>query len=172
MATAGGAPAGAFAATGLPGTQASLFTYQLVPTATGLALQSVAIAWLAIISEPTVPYASLIIPFVLAGSGMALVFAPAANSVLGSVAGREAGKASGATNAIRELGGVLGVAVLASVFSSHGSYVSPATFSDGVTAALPIAAAVLALGALVALLVPGKPRRERRSAAVAEPVAA
>src|SRR3954470_9823454 len=137
--------------------------------AAGLALQSIAIAWLAVVSEPSVPYASLIIPFVLAGSGMALVFAPAANSVLGSVDGREAGKASGATNAIRELGGVLGVAVLASVFSSHGSYVSPATFSDGVTAALPIAAAVLAVGALVALLVPGKARRERRGAAVAEP---
>jgi hypothetical protein len=36
--SAGAAPA-AFAATGLPGTQASLFTYQLVATPTGLALQ-------------------------------------------------------------------------------------------------------------------------------------
>ena len=47
---------------------------------------------------------------------MALVFAPAANAVLGSVRTEEAGQASGATNAIRELGGVLGVAVLPSVF--------------------------------------------------------
>src|SRR5436190_2802823 len=140
--------------------------------ATGLALQSVAIAWLAIVSEPSVPYASLIIPFVLAGSGMALVFAPAANSVLGSVDGREAGKASGATNAIRELGGVLGVAVLASVFSANGSYATPATFSAGVSAALPVGAAVLAVGALIALFVPAKRRQERTAAAVAEPVAA
>ena len=56
-------------------------------------------------------------PFILAGAGMALVFAPAANAVLGAVRPEEAGQASGATNAIRELGGVLGVAVLASVFA-------------------------------------------------------
>jgi len=40
------------------------------------------------------------------------------------------GQASGATNAIRELGGVIGVAVLASVFSANGSYASPQAFSD------------------------------------------
>ena len=141
--------------------------------ATGLALQSVAITWLAIVSEPTVAYSSLLIPFVLAGTGMALVFAPAANAVLGSVRAAEAGKASGATNAIREVGGVLGVAVLASVFSSHGSYATPATFNAGLTAALPIGGAVLGAGALIALLVPAKKRRaERRDVPVAEPAAA
>jgi EmrB/QacA subfamily drug resistance transporter len=125
---------------------------------TGLALQSIAIAWLAIVSEPAMAYAAVIVPFVLAGTGMALVFAPAANAVLRSVAPSETGKASGATNAIRELGGVLGVAVLASVFSTSGSYASPAAFSDGVTAALPIGAALLAVGAVIALFVPGKER--------------
>jgi nitrate/nitrite transporter NarK len=140
--------------------------------ATGLALQSIAIAWLAVISEPTLAYSAVIVPFVLAGTGMALVFAPAANAVLGSVAPAEAGKASGATNAIRELGGVLGVAVLASVFSANGSYESPAAFSDGVTAALPIGAAVLAVGALIALLVPAKRRERRERIGAAEPVAA
>jgi EmrB/QacA subfamily drug resistance transporter len=140
--------------------------------AMGLALQSVAITWLAIVSDPTVAYSSLIVPFVLAGAGMALVFAPAANAVLGSVRPDEAGKASGATNAIRELGGVLGVAVLASVFTANGSYATPATFTAGVTAALPVGAAVLAVGAVIALLVPAKPRRERSQVAVADPVPA
>ena len=55
-----------------------------------------------------------------------------------SVRPQEAGQASGATNAIRELGGVMGVAVLASVFSANGSYASPQAFTDGVVAALPI----------------------------------
>jgi EmrB/QacA subfamily drug resistance transporter len=140
--------------------------------ATGLALQSIAIAWLAAISDPTTAYGSLILPFILAGTGMALVFAPAANAVLGSVGPDETGKASGATNAIRELGGVLGVAVLASVFTANGSYTSPAAFSDGVTAALPVGAVVLAAGALVALLVPAKRRGERQTIAAAEPAAA
>jgi EmrB/QacA subfamily drug resistance transporter len=120
----------------------------------GLALQAVAIGWLASVSEPGTAYASLVLPLALGGAGMALVFAPAANAVLGAVAPEEAGKASGATNAIRELGGVLGVAVLASVFSAHGSYAGPQPYVDGMRAAIPIGAAVLAAGALAALLVP------------------
>jgi EmrB/QacA subfamily drug resistance transporter len=142
---------------------------------TGLALQSIAIAWLAAVSSPTTPYAELIAPFILAGTGMALVFAPSANAVLTSVRPQEAGQASGATNAIREVGGVMGVAVLAGVFSAHGGYGDPQAFTDGVTAALPIAAVVLAAGAAIALLVPGKARsaRARRVAAPAvEPSAA
>jgi hypothetical protein len=66
----------------------------------------------------------------------------------------EAGKASGATNAIRELGGVAGVAVLASVFAAAGGYASPQDFVDGVRAALPVGAVVLLIGAFVALLIP------------------
>jgi MFS family permease len=123
--------------------------------AAGLALQAVAIYWIGAVSSPTTPYAELIVPFVLAGTGMALVFAPAANAVLAAVRPSEAGQASGATNAIREVGGVLGVAVLASVFAGVGGYTSPQAFTDGISAAMPVAAVVLAAGALAALLVPG-----------------
>lgn len=125
----------------------------------GLALQAIAIGWLAAVTTPTVAYSSLIVPFILAGAGMALVFAPAANAVLGSVRPEEAGQASGATNAIRELGGVLGVAVLASVFTANGGYESPQAYVDGMTAALPIGAGVLGLGALLALLIPATAAR-------------
>jgi EmrB/QacA subfamily drug resistance transporter len=128
--------------------------------ATGLALQSIAIGWLATVSAPDVPYGELVAPFVLAGTGMALVFAPTANAVLNAVRPQEAGQASGATNAIREVGGVLGIAVLASVFSAHGSYASPQAFTDGMTSAIWVGAAVLAAGALLALLVPGRQRAE------------
>ena len=111
------------------------------------------------ILSPGVSYTLLVVPFALAGMGMALVFAPAANTVLASVAPAEAGQASGATNAIREFGGVLGVAVLASVFSAHGSYATPSSFAAGLTAALPVGAAFLAAGSVIALLVP-RPSRE------------
>jgi EmrB/QacA subfamily drug resistance transporter len=130
----------------------------------GLTLQAVAMGWLAAVSTPDVAYSALVVPFVLAGTGMALVFAPAANAVLASVRPEEAGQASGATNAIRELGGVLGVAVLASMFSAHGSYGSPQDYVDGMTAALPVGAAVLGAGALLALLIPGRRRRGARAA--------
>jgi EmrB/QacA subfamily drug resistance transporter len=134
--------------------------------AVGLALQAGAIAWLAAVTTVDVAYSALIVPFVMGGTGMALVFAPSANAVLRSVRPQEAGQASGATNAIRELGGVMGVAILASVFSSQGSYASPQAFTDGLTAALPIGAAVLGVGALAALLVPGLDRKAEPAAEV------
>ena len=66
------------------------------------------------------------IPFILAGVGMALFFTPMANLVLSSVRREQEGQASGANNAIRELGGVFGVAVLASVFARYGGYATGA----------------------------------------------
>jgi hypothetical protein len=72
--------------------------------------------------------------------------------VLASVRTDQAGQASGATNAIRELGGVLGIAVLSTVFSSHGSYVSHQAFVNGLQPTMWIGAAVLLAGALVALV--------------------
>jgi EmrB/QacA subfamily drug resistance transporter len=127
--------------------------------AAGLALQAVGLGWLALVSEPDVAYGLLVPAFVMAGTGMALVFAPAANAVLGAVRPSEAGQASGATNTIREIGGVLGVAVLASVFTHVGGMASPADYVDGLVPAVWVGAAVLAAGALVALLVPGKTER-------------
>jgi cytochrome c biogenesis factor len=94
---------------------------------------------------------------------MALVFAPAANAVLSAVRPSEAGQASGATNTIREIGGVLGVSVLATVFTSHGSYGAPQAYVDGLVPAVWVGAAVLAVGAMVALLVPGRRRAARGS---------
>ncbi len=130
--------------------------------AAGLALQATAIGWLALVTEVDMAYSSAVVPFALAGTGMALVFAPAANAVLRSVRADQAGQASGATNAIRELGGVMGIAVLAAVFTARGGYTSPQAFVDGLGPALWIGAGVLAAGALAALAVPGlKPRTSK-----------
>jgi EmrB/QacA subfamily drug resistance transporter len=134
--------------------------------ATGLFLQAAALTWLAVVSTPGVAYGTLVPAFVMGGTGMALVFAPAANAVLGAVRPEEAGQASGATNAIRELGGVLGVAVLAAVFTGAGGFETPQAFVDGLVPALWVGAAVLTAGGLVALLVPGMRREQRAPDAV------
>jgi EmrB/QacA subfamily drug resistance transporter len=126
--------------------------------ATGLALQALGLAWIASVTEATVGYASLVGPFVISGIGMALFFAPVANVVLSAVRPQEEGKASGTNNAIREVGGVLGVAVLASVFAREGGYESAQAFTDGLVPALWIGAVVVAVGAVVALLIPRKRR--------------
>ena len=109
--------------------------------------------WLAALQSPTVPYSDLVLPFIVSGAGMALFFAPVANVVLSSVAPQYEGKASGATNAIRELGGVFGVAVLASVFAHAGGYRTSETFTHGTSTAVWIGGAVVALGAVAAALI-------------------
>jgi EmrB/QacA subfamily drug resistance transporter len=131
----------------------------------GLALQAIGLGWIAAVSTPTVPYADLVGPFFLSGIGMALFFAPVANVVLGSVKPSEEGQASGANNAIRELGGVFGVAVLASIFSSYGGYGTGASFVAGLTPAVWVGAAVVGLGAIAALTIPVR-RRARCAKAV------
>jgi EmrB/QacA subfamily drug resistance transporter len=126
--------------------------------AAGLALQAIGLAWIATASTATVGYESLVGPFILSGIGMALFFAPVANVVLSAVRPDEEGKASGANNAIREVGGVFGVAVLASIFSRYGSYESPQAFTDGLVVATYVGAFVVGVGAVVALLIPRKSR--------------
>jgi EmrB/QacA subfamily drug resistance transporter len=126
--------------------------------AVGLALQATGLAWIATVSTPTTPYGELVVPFILSGVGMAMYFAPVANVVLSSVRPEEEGQASGANNAIRELGGVFGVAVLASIFAHYGGYGSGQSYVDGLVPAIYVGAAFVAVGALAALGI----RRGRR----------
>ncbi|HEY3920778.1 MAG TPA: DHA2 family efflux MFS transporter permease subunit [Gaiellaceae bacterium] len=123
----------------------------------GLALQATGLAWIAAVTTPTTPYIDIVAPFAVSGVGMALFFAPVANVVLSSVSPESEGQASGANNAIRELGGVLGVAVLAAVFAHAGGYRSGQAFTDGMVPAVYIGAIVVALGALAALLIRRRP---------------
>ena len=127
---------------------------------TGLALQAVGLAWIAAVSTPTTPYIDLVAPFALSGIGMGLFFAPIANLILSSVRGEEEGQASGANNAVRELGGVFGVAILASVFSHYGGYTSGTSFVNGMTPAVYVGAAVVALGSLAVFAVKRRPKLE------------
>jgi len=85
----------------------------------GLVLQSAGLVWIASVSTATVAYVQLIGPFVISGIGMAMFWAPVANVVLSAVRPEEEGQASGSQNAIRELGGVFGVAVLGAVVNAQ-----------------------------------------------------
>jgi EmrB/QacA subfamily drug resistance transporter len=123
----------------------------------GLTLQAGGLASLAALSTQTVPYWQLIGPFMVSGIGMAMFWAPVSNVVLSAVRPEEEGQASGANNAIRELGGVFGIAVLASVFSAYGGFRTPDTFVDGMNAAVWIGAGVVAFGAVAAFAI-GKSR--------------
>jgi EmrB/QacA subfamily drug resistance transporter len=134
--------------------------------AAGLTLQAVGLAWIATVSSPTVPYGDLVAPFFISGIGMALFFAPVANVVLSSVRPEEEGQASGANNAIRELGGVFGVAVLASIFAHYGGYGAPQHFVDGLRPAVWVGAGIVGVGALAAMAIPAR----RREAEASQPM--
>ncbi|HEY7262774.1 MAG TPA: DHA2 family efflux MFS transporter permease subunit [Trebonia sp.] len=121
---------------------------------TGLAMQAAGLAWLGLTTTQTTTYPAFIGPFLLAGAGMGLFFAPMANVVLSAVRPAQQGQASGANNAIRELGGVFGVAILAAVFAGRGGYTSGHAFVTGMNPALLLGAAVVALGAAAAFAIP------------------
>jgi EmrB/QacA subfamily drug resistance transporter len=125
---------------------------------TGMTLMAAGLAWLALVVSPTVAYVSIVPAFVIAGTGMSLFFAPTANLVLSAVRPEEEGLASGANNTIREIGGVFGVAILASVFSATGSYVTPQAFVDGLVPAVWVGAAFVGIGAIAALAIPARRR--------------
>src|SRR3954454_4686820 len=122
-------------------------------------------------SDVTSTNSSLWPPFMIAGIGMGLVFAPSASALLSVVGPQRAGQASGTNNAIREVGGVFGVAVMSTIFAVAGSFASPQAFVDGFAPALWVGAPVVGAGALVPLALPAR-RAVPREAGAPVPVAA
>ncbi|MFF3461031.1 DHA2 family efflux MFS transporter permease subunit [Streptomyces sp. NPDC002619] len=139
--------------------------------AAGLFLQAAGLGYLASVVTADVSYAAQLPGLIISGVGMALYFAPAANLVMSSVRPREQGIASGANNALREVGGALGIAIMSSIFSAQGGYESAQSFVDGLRPALVTGASVVALGALAALAIPNRRRAARLvTSAEQEPV--
>jgi EmrB/QacA subfamily drug resistance transporter len=124
----------------------------------GLTLQALGMAWIALISDPGLTYAEFVLPAVVAGVGVSMAIPAAQNSVVGSFALEDVGKAAGANSMMRELGGVFGVAVAAAVFAGAGSFASPDAFLDGFAPAIAVVAALSLAGAIVALALPGRPQ--------------
>ena len=94
---------------------------------------------------------------IVTGAGSALCFPTAAAAVTMAVPPGDAGVAAGTQSALREIGGVFGVAVLAAVFAaSGGSYASKALFIHGWVPAMYVAALMAGIGCLGALMAPSK----------------
>jgi EmrB/QacA subfamily drug resistance transporter len=127
---------------------------------TGQTFLAIALFWAGLGSTIDATFGSLVVPFVMAGVGMGLTFAPMTTTVLSSVRPQEHGIASGTVNTIREVGIGMGIAVLASVFASNGGYGSPASYVDGLAPAVVVGAIVVAVGAVLTLWLPGKPTHE------------
>ncbi|WP_063774688.1 MFS transporter [Kitasatospora azatica] len=121
-------------------------------TATGLGLSALGLAWLATTAVPDVAYPTQVPGLLAGGIGMALFFTPSAHLLMTRAGPAQQGPAAGVNSALRETGGVLGVAVGSTVFSVCGSYRSGSDFVAGLVPTLWGGAALLTLAASIMLL--------------------
>ncbi|UGQ12058.1 MFS transporter [Yinghuangia sp. ASG 101] len=123
----------------------------LVP---GALLAAAGLAWFARISSDGSFLADVLGPSLVTGVGAGLVLAPVAAAATTGIASHEAGMASGLMNSSRQLGGSLGLAVLATVAAHHtGTATSPAALNDGYALGLAVAAGLFVIAAVAAVAV-------------------
>ena len=122
----------------------------------GLVMQGAGYCWISLIARPDLPYADLVPPLILAGAGVSMAMPAAQNAVLGAVAGKEVGKASGIFNMARFLGGTFGIALVVALFAAVGDLTAARAFSSGFAAAIGMAALLSFLAAMAALALPGR----------------
>lgn len=122
----------------------------------GMVLQTLGMAWFALVVHASTAYLVLCAPLVLSGIGLAFVFPTVSSEVVSAVPAERMGVAAGVNGSVRELGGILGVALAATVFAHTGGYATAATFAAGFTHAIWACAAISALGTVAALLTGGR----------------
>ena len=100
-------------------------------------------------------YGSMLIPFILSGRRHGAVLrARRLGWSWAACPSQLQGVASGANNGIRELGGVLGIAVLGAIFSARGGFTNGQAFVDGLHPALVVGGIGVAVGAVAAIAIP------------------
>lgn len=132
-----------------------------LPILLGLTMLAVALGWIALTLSASLEYAGMWPPFLLAGIGMGLVFAPSSTAVLVNMAPDDHAKASGTNSTLREIGVALGVAVLTAVFVGAGGTLTPTGYVDAAVPAIWVGAGVLALAAAISVALPSGIRRLR-----------
>jgi len=124
----------------------------------GLTLAAAGNVWLAWLARPGVTYAALVAPLLIVGVGNSSVFPALSSAVSASVDGDHIGSASGVNNTLAEIGGVLGIAVVALAFAAAGSFATPTSVANGFHAASWLCAAICIAGALAGARTPPRPR--------------
>ncbi|HBS07610.1 MAG TPA: MFS transporter [Microbacterium sp.] len=120
----------------------------------GLVMQATALIWLAAILDLDTPYAAMITPFVIAGVGMGLMFAPSATALLATLGIVDHAKASGVNSTVREIGLALGTAVLTAIFLGAGGELIPDLYVEAARPAVFVGGIVLVVSAIAALWLP------------------
>ena len=117
----------------------------------GLLLQGAGFAWIVSLAASSSGYASYVLPFVIAGTGISMALPCVTAGGLNAAPPALLGKAAGTLNTMQQFGAVFGIAVVTAVFNAHGSLADPATVTSGYRPALAVSAGISVLGAIAAV---------------------
>ena len=120
--------------------------------ATGMVLIATGLVWFSQISPDGTFLADILGPSLLAAVGLGFAFVPVTIAAVSGVDDREQGLASGLINTSQQVGGALGLAILAAIANSEiGTSRDPAVLTDGFSSAFLVGSGFAVLG-LVATL--------------------
>jgi len=142
----------------------------------GLLLTAGGLVWFAQVSPHGSYLSDILGPSLLSAFGLGFAFVPMTVAAVAGVRPDEAGLASGLINTSQQVGGALGLAILAAVANgrtddvmtaAHGAKAAlPAALTEGFQAALTVGAGFAIAGAILAMvLISGRTSREHREAA-------
>ncbi|HET8815578.1 MAG TPA: MFS transporter [Solirubrobacterales bacterium] len=121
--------------------------------ATGMVLIALGLAWFSQIDADGSYLADILGPSLLAAVGLGFAFVPVTIAAVSGVEDRQQGLASGLINTSQQVGGALGLAVLAAIANSEiGSSRDPAVLTDGFSSAFLVGAGFALLGLLATLI--------------------
>jgi hypothetical protein len=144
---------------------------------TGTVVAAGGFAWLSAIGPDSSYWTHVFGPGCLIALALGLLFTPLAAAATAGVAFTDAGLASGVLNTSRQIGGSLGLAVLATIATDraqaalaagHGATSAAAALDAGYSRAFVVAAGLSIAAALAAFIVPAIRGRARASVPAAE----
>jgi EmrB/QacA subfamily drug resistance transporter len=120
--------------------------------ATGMVLIAAGLLWFSRISPDGTFVADILGPSLLAAVGLGFAFVPVTIAAVSGIQDREQGLASGLINTSQQVGGALGLAILAAIANSEiGTSRDPAVLTDGFASAFLVGAGFAILGLLATL---------------------
>jgi predicted MFS family arabinose efflux permease len=123
----------------------------------GPAVAALGLLWMAQVSPGDSYWSALFGPLVHFGVGIGITFVPMTLAATTGLPPHQAGLASGLVNTTRQMGGALGLAILATVAehtTAHATGSASAALATGYDRAFLCAGLILLIGAAVAFLIP------------------
>jgi EmrB/QacA subfamily drug resistance transporter len=139
---------------------------------TGLIVTAIGLVWFSQVDADGSYVADILFPSLIAAIGLGLAFVSMTVAAVSGVEAHEAGLASGLINTSQQIGGALGLAILATVANGRtddalqAGNQMPSALTEGFQAAFTVGAGFAIVGAILAMiLVSGRASREHAEAA-------